>query len=275
MKFSFYHLFAEIGYYELRFGGNETIRYYKGLDIFQPKLGYVRSEKPDTNIAPHLRIDSTGSQIRSFSSHVKVNGSKTIYKHQWETNNRFNNCMQYTFANTNCEILNDTTLQSCGKMRNNINCTSISIDFSLYDSLLCNLNYRAKIKAFDLKIEMNKTLNLTLLRENFRDLNNSSINIHGVISCEASSKKMKQTYVARINFEYRTDIKQILSDEVLQFIENLSHGATVLNNTLHTISFPTKLVIGLTTMTCVGIIFIFGLVIVCMHKIFKRVHMRR
>jgi hypothetical protein len=262
--------FLEIGYYELRFGGNETMRYYIGLDIFEPKLGYVRSEKPETNVDPHLGINTTGSQLRNVGSQVKVNGSKTIFKHQWESNKRFNNCMQYTFARRHCEIMNGTRLQGCGMKRNDINCTSLNTDFPLYDSLLCNLNWMPKIRAFSLKIEMNKTFNLTWLGENLRYLNRSSINIHGVLSCEASSKKMKQKYVAKINFEYNSNIKQLLSDEVLQFIENISAGTTISSNTVPASFFSSEINTALTTITCIGMIFVFVLVILCMYKILKR-----
>ena len=183
--------------------------------------------------------------------------------------------MQYTFASTHCEILNSTRLHRCGIKRNNINCTSLNTDIPLYDSLLCSLDWRPKTKAFGLKIEMNKTFSLTLLRENFRALNMSSINVHGVLSCEASSKKMKQTYPAEIKFEYSSNIKQFLSDEVLQFIENVSAGTTISSNTVPALFFSSEIITVLTTITCIGMSFVFVFIIACMYKIFKRDHLFR
>ena len=240
------------------------------MDIFQQKLGYSGSEKPENNISPHLSINTTGGQVRKVGRQIKVNGSETIYKHQWETNSDFNNCMQHPFANTHCDILNGTRLQSCEIKRNDYNCSPLNTKVPLHDSLLCKLNWRPKIKAFSLKIDMKKTFNLTLLRENFRDLTKSSINIRGVLSCEASSKKMKQIYFAEINFEHSYNIKKLLSDELLRFIEHESAGSTISSNTVSGLFISSEIKTALSTITSIGMIFAIVLVIVCTYNRFKR-----
>ena len=208
---------TKVGYYDLRFGGNETMRFYMGSyrlrdkSNLKPKLGYLAFPKSQTTLP----------------SKVKTNHSLVIYA---ENHHEFNDCLRYVLDDNDysrigksssqllstairCKILNTGKIKKCEDSEDSVSCKLLITDFSLDNQLVCTWQWFSDRNAFGLNITVADTVQdiSVLYGETFLD---SSINVHGLLSCTVVGTRMNQEITISVDFKKNTALKSILPQEI-------------------------------------------------------------